>query len=239
LASGTRSFAGGTSCTASGESSFAFGDNSSCSGSYGGIACGDGVSTTGASAATFGFSNTASGNYSIAAGARNVSSGTNGSIALGAGATAATNGQISFSSGRPSTQAAGGICQLTVFTLYGNTTTDSAVELFGGMDNAGSIRFSVPSGHIMTGLIFITGARTNGTGGFASYCRQFSIKNVGGTTSLVGTVNLVGTDEAAGTSISITANDTNDALKVECTGVASENWKWIAAIQCAQRTYAI
>jgi len=238
LASGTRSFAGGTNCTASSESTFAFGDGSSCSGAYGGIACGNGNSTTSFASATLGFSNTASGNYSIAAGARNVSSGTNGSIALGAGATAAANGQISFSSGRPSTQA-GGICQLTVFTLYGNTTTNAAVELFGGMDNAGSVRFSVPSGHIITGLIFITGARTNGTGGFASYCRQFSIKNVGGTTSLIGTVNTVGTDEAAGTSIAITANDTNDALKVECTGVASESWKWIAAIQCAQRTYAI
>jgi trimeric autotransporter adhesin len=234
LASGTRSFAGGTNCTASAESSFAFGDNSSCSGAYGGMAVGDTCSATGFSSAAFGLSNTSSGNYAFSAGQRNTASGGNGAIALGANTSATINGQIAFSSGRPATT---GISQFTVFTLYGNTTTNSAVELFSGADNSGAVRFSIPSGHVMTGLVHIIGSKSDGAA-VASYMRQVTIKNVGGTTSLVGTVNLVGTDQSAGTSISITANDTNDALKVECTGVASETWRWIAAINFAQRTYA-
>jgi hypothetical protein len=53
-----------------------------------------------------------------------------------------------------------------------------------------------------------------------------TIKRVVNTTSLVGSVITLGTDEAAGTSIAITADDTNDSLKVGVTGVTSENWNW-------------
>jgi hypothetical protein len=71
----------------------------------------------------------------------------------------------------------------------------------------------------------------------ARYIRQVTIKNVSGTTSLVGSVITIGTDDAAGTSISITANDANDALKIEATGVASETWRWIAVIEGAELAY--
>jgi len=189
---------------------------------------------SGVSAVALGFNTTASGNYTFAAVYRPTASGANGTVALGANTSATINGQFAFSSGRPS---GSGISQFTVFTLYGNTTTNSAVELFAGADQGGAVRFSIPSGHVMTGLVHIVGSKSDGAA-VASYMRQVTIKNVGGTTSLVGTVNLVGTDEAAGTSISITANDTNDALKIECTGVASETWRWIALCQFAQRTYA-
>jgi hypothetical protein len=209
------------------------GENNTTSGNDA-ISGGNSNVASGVASVALGFNATASGNYSFAMGQRPTASGANGTVALGANTNATINGQFAFSSGRPS---ASGISQFTVFTLYGNTTTNSAVELFAGADQGGAVRFSIPSGHVMTGLVHIVGSKSDGAA-VASYMRQVTIKNVGGTTSLVGTVNLVGTDEAAGTSISITANDTNDALKVECTGVASETWRWIALCQFAQRTYA-
>jgi hypothetical protein len=47
----------------------------------------------------------------------------------------------------------------------------------------------------------------------------------------------IGTDNAAGTSINITANDTNDALRVEVTGIASETWRWVARVDAVEIAY--
>jgi hypothetical protein len=126
-----------------------------------------------------------------------------------------------------------GDAQRARFVMRNKTTTNSAVELF---LNGSSARLTIPSGKYLTGTINIAGIKSDGTAA-ASYIRQFSIKNVAGTTSLVGTVNTVGTDEAASTSISITADDTNDALKVEVTGITSETWRWVAAVDVVEVAY--
>jgi hypothetical protein len=81
----------------------------------------------------------------------------------------------------------------------------------------------------MHATVHIVGSKSDGTA-VASYMRQVTIKNVGGTTSIVGTVNTIGTDEAALTSIAITADDTNDALDIAVTGIASETWRWAATV---------
>jgi trimeric autotransporter adhesin len=129
--------------------------------------------------------------------------------------------------------AAIGDAQRARFVMRNKTTTNAAVELF--LDGSAT-RLTIPSGKYLTGTINIAGIKSDGTAA-ASYIRQFSIKNVAGTTSLVGTVNTVGTDEAASTSISITANDTNDALKVEVTGITSETWRWVAAVDVVEVAY--
>jgi hypothetical protein len=46
----------------------------------------------------------------------------------------------------------------------------------------------------------------------------------------------IGTDNAAGTSISLTADDTNDSLKIEVTGIASETWRWVASVDAVEIT---
>jgi hypothetical protein len=212
------------------------GENNTSSGSDA-ISGGSANVASGVSAVALGFAATASGNYTFAAGYRPTASGANGTVALGANTSATINGQFAFSSGRPS---GSGISQFTVFTLYGNTTGTGTTELFGGADQGGTVRLSVPSGHIMHGLVHIIGTKNDGLT-VATYSRQVAIKNVSGTgtTSLVGSVTAVGADLASGTSISITANDTNDALKIDCTGpTAGETWRWIALCEFAQRTYA-
>jgi len=44
----------------------------------------------------------------------------------------------------------------------------------------------------------------------------------------------VGVDTPAGTSINITADDTNEALSVGVTGVASETWRWVGVFHAAE-----
>lgn len=118
-----------------------------------------------------------------------------------------------------------GDCQAFEVTARGKTTTDAAVNLLIG----GSERITVPSGKILMVTVMILGSKSDAAA-VATYTRQVAIKNVGGTTSLVGTVNTIGTDEAAGTSIAITADDTNDALQIAVTGVLNETWRWEAIV---------
>jgi hypothetical protein len=92
-----------------------------------------------------------------------------------------------------------------------------------------SARFTIPASGIIAGTISLVGTRTDGSA-VAHYVRQFCIKNVAGTTSEVYSPITIGTDNAAGTSIAVTANDTNDALKIEVTGIAAQNWRWQAIV---------
>jgi hypothetical protein len=227
LASGTRSFAGGTSCTASGESAFAFGDNSSCSGAYGGIACGDGCSTTAVASASFGFSNASSGNYSFSCGFDNTASGANGSFAHGQQALANRTGLYAYANGR---FAADGDAQNIRTVLRGSTTTNSAVEL---LMSGASVRLTIASGRAMFINAMIVGI-SNGGGTVATFQRQYAIKNIGGTTSEIYAPVTIGTDNAASTSISLTADDTNDSVKFECTGLSATTIRWVAYVSAVE-----
>ena len=237
VASGSDSFSAGRRSTASGTQSVSIGNQNIASG---------------ANSIAISFVGTASGACSFVGGGRgNLASGDCATV-LGGGISVSSNGNSATASAsatigglraladRYSMHAhsagqfsAQGDAQRARFVMRGKTTTNAAVELF--LDGSAT-RLTIPSGKYLTGTINIAGIKSDGTAA-ASYIRQFSIKNVAGTTSLVGTVNTIGTDEAAGTSISITANDTNDALKVEVTGVASETWRWVAAVDVVEVAY--
>ena len=189
--------------------------------------------------------NTASGDRSVVGGSSCVGSGTN-SVAIGLSSTASTTGSVAIgrscsssvvhalATGIFSTSYVAGmrshgngvsagqaqeICQISVAT----TTTNSEVECL----TVSSTRWVLRAGSVWSGTLYITGNKSDGSA-VAAYERQVRIKRVSNTTTLVGTVNTIGTDEAAGTSISITADDTNDALKVGVTGVSGETWIWVA-----------
>jgi hypothetical protein len=119
--------------------------------------------------------------------------------------------------------------------MTGRTTTNAAVEL-SAEGTATTTRLTVPSGRIHHYFIIITGVRSTGATS-AHYMRQYAIKNVGGTTSEVFAPVTIGTDTAASTSISITADDTNNSLKIDCTGIASETWRWHAMVWCSEYAY--
>lgn len=127
-----------------------------------------------------------------------------------------------------------GESQRAEFVARNKTTGGTtAVTLF--LDGSSS-RLTIPSGKVLHATVLITGSKSDGSA-VAVYMRQVAIKNVGGTTSLVGTVNTLGTDTAAGTSIAITADDTNDALQIAVTGVASETWRWTAVVYGVELAY--
>jgi hypothetical protein len=129
--------------------------------------------------------------------------------------------------------AAIGDAQRARFVLRNKTTTNSAVELF--LDGS-AIRLTIPSGKIFAFTINISGVKSDGSA-VAHYLRQYCLKNVAGTTSQVYAPITIGTDNAAGTIIALSANDTNDALKVEVTGITSEIWRWVASVDAVEIAY--
>lgn len=126
-----------------------------------------------------------------------------------------------------------GDAQAVSFVARNKTTDTTPTDLF--LDGS-SVRLTIPSGKVFHGFVAIVGSKSDGSA-VATYLRKVAIKNVAGTTTLVGSVETIGTDTTAGTSIAITADDTNDALKIEVTGIAAETWRWVATIKGAELAY--
>jgi hypothetical protein len=235
VASGTRSgIMCGTLNTNAGLDAF-LGGGDSCSissnGSYGFLGGGDGNSITAYAASIVGgYSNVASNQYATAFGYDSTASGVS-STALGVRAVSDRESLVAVAGGR---FASDGDAQRIAAILRGKTTTNAAVELLMGLSN--NVRLTIASGKVMAMLINITGVKSDGSA-VAHYVRQYAIKNVGGTTSQVYAAATVGTDNAAGTSITLSANDTNDAVKIECVGVVSETWRWVASVDAVEVSY--
>jgi hypothetical protein len=239
VASGSNSaILGGANNTASNIFGLVVGGNSnSCTGSYS-VICG-GLSNSAATSTTIfvggGRTNVASGLSSVIAGGGdvnlgNATSASYTSILGGFAGLADRYGQQSHANGR---FAANGDAQRARFVLRNKTTTNAAVELF--LDGSAT-RLTIPSGKIFAFTINISGVKSDGTA-VAHYLRQYALKNVSGTTSEVYAPITIGTDNAAGTSIALSANDTNDALKVEVTGITSEIWRWVASVDAVEIAY--
>ena len=63
------------------------------------------------------------------------------------------------------------------------------------------------------------------------------LKNDGGTTTLVSS-NIQTFDDGNGWVVALTADNTNNALAITCTGEAAHNIRWVANIQTSEVTYA-
>jgi hypothetical protein len=94
----------------------------------------------------------------------------------------------------------------------------------------------IPSGKIIALTINISGVKSDGSA-VAHYLRQYCVKNVGGTSSEVYAPVTIGTDNAAGTTIALSANNGDDTLRILVTGIASETWRWVAAVDAVEITY--
>jgi len=224
VASGTASICGGSGNTASGDKSVAFGNQNT---------------TSGQESFSVGSSNTASGTYSIAMGA---SCGSSNHASVTIGHTANATAAYSFASGYNSLAdrygqrahsanifAANGDAQYVRFVLRRKTTDATATTL---MLDGSTTRLTITSGKILFADILISGIKSDGSAA-ACYKRKVAIKNVAGTTALVGTVETIGTDieDNAGTDVAITADNTNDALQINVTGIAAETWRWVAVVE--------
>lgn len=235
VASGARSFIGaGQNNTASGADGSVVGGNSNTAGQQGFVGGGASNEAQTNSAVAAGSTNKAGGGNArsfIGAGDENETSAIYGAI-LGGCQGLADRYSMQAHSGRQF--AAKGDAQRARFVLSNKTTTNSPVELsLQGI--AGTVRLTIPSNKIFACTINISGVKSDGSA-VAHYLRQYCLKNVTGTTTEVYAPVTIGTDNAAGTSISLTADDTNDSLKIEVTGIASETWRWVASVDAVEIT---
>jgi hypothetical protein len=102
---------------------------------------------------------------------------------------------------------------------------------------ASAAALNIPSGKVISGIVNIHGVKSDGSA-VAHYIRQFSVKNVAGTSSENYAAATIGTDTAAGTSITFNNPDTNsDRLSISVTGVTSETWRWTAHVSAVETAY--
>lgn len=152
------------------------------------------------------------------------------SISGGTKALADRIGQQSHASG---SFALTGDAQRARFVLRVKTTTNSAVEM--ALDG-GATYLGIPSGKVIACTINISGVKSDGSA-VAHYVRQYAVKNVGGTSSEVYAPVTIGTDNAAGTVIALSANNTDDTLRIAVTGITSETWRWVASVDAVEIAY--
>jgi len=150
-------------------------------------------------------------------------------------ADATRYGQKSFASG--SFSGTFGEAQAVTFIARRKTTDATPTTLM--LDGA-SARLTIVAGRVMLLTVLVTGVRSDGSQ-CACYMRKVAIKNVGGTTSLVGSVETIGTDieDNASTDVAITADNTNDALQINVTGITSETWRWVAVVEGLEIAYGV
>ena len=117
----------------------------------------------------------------------------------------------------------------------GRTTNATPVNIF---LNGTSELISVINGTAMFVTVNIGGIKSDGSAG-AHYIRKVAIKNVGGTTSLIGAVSTIGPDVEDNVSydVLIQADNTNDALQVQVTGVVGETLRWTIHIEGVEIAY--
>lgn len=230
VASGASAFQVGMNCTASGVESVAMGRD---------------TSATASRSVALGSFTAASGLYSFASGANTAGSGQSStalgqsttasefySIAVGGFSVASQRGQFAHSGYKISSS---GDSQYSRFVSRWQTTDATPVEM---SINSSSIltRITLPSGKTWRFVIELVAKKTsNGDTFAATYVG--AIKRVGTATSLVGTVterDKVNDAGASTWSVAVTADDTNESLKIEVTGAASTTINWCAVVHLTE-----
>ncbi len=230
---------------ASGSESFiGSGIGNRATGLYSSVLGGSSNNVSGQSGCALNEQNVVSGRSALAINGGNMAAG-NGSFCAGTYASSDRVGMQAFAGGR---FAANGDGQAVRFCLGGKTTNATPLTLRitsiasgdgGGDYTSGSAsRLTIPSGKVMSALCRICGIKSDGTA-VANYVRRVVIKNLAGTTSLVGAVETIGTDieDNAATDVAITADNTNDALQINVTGITGETWRWVAVVEGLEIAY--
>lgn len=242
-ASGTGSFCGAVhsgTANVSGQYAVAFGSSYfTVSGTRSFLIAGDFTTVSGTACFAHGYlpgfggpTVAGTGNFCTAGGAS--ASTANWGFAHGQSAETRLPGQLVYAAGRFSALAD---AQATKFILRIKTTDATATTM---MLDGSTTRLTIPSGKMMFADIWISGIKSDGSAA-ATYRRKVAIKNVGGTTSLIGSVETIGTDyeDNVLTDVAITADDTNDALQINVTGIAAETWRWVAVVEGLEIAYGV
>ncbi len=125
--------------------------------------------------------------------------------------------------------------------LYVDTTDLTSHELtLDGATASSSNIIILREGEAMGCMVDITVKELSGAE-CGYYSRRFLIKNNNNTTSIEGTVQTIGTDIESGllvgSTITITANDTDEAIKIDVQSAGALNLRWVANVQMIVSRY--
>jgi hypothetical protein len=114
------------------------------------------------------------------------------------------------------------------YVLYGTTTDATETEVLIG----GSTRISVPTDTTMFYEVSIVARRTDATGESGAWHLKGCADNFSGTVADVGDVyEIAVAQDDLNLSVDVRADDTNNAINVFVTGVASKTYRWTAIVK--------
>jgi len=222
VGAGSLCISGGASCEAIATSSAAIGGEYNKSEGYAAYTCGS--------------NNVATGNYSSVLGGRNCQTvyAAVSSVATGYEAKATIVGQSVHSSGFFATK---GDAQGSKFILRADTTDATATVLTTNNSTVSTDNQIVAASDTCIMFSGTLVAMQNGAQDQGGWEIKGLLKNDGGTTTLVSS-NIQTFENGNGWVVALSADNTNNALAITCTGEASHNIRWVANIKTSEVTYA-
>lgn len=175
-----------------------------------------------------------------------VASGTN-AVALGSGSSATATATVAVGLGSSATLlgqkalahgsfATAGDAQRSFYHMRNSTTNASPTELF--LDGS-SARLVLPNNSVWIFSIYVAARRTDATGGGAGYKVEGVIRKdaSAGSTTVVGAAakTILGETNAAW-DITVDADTTNGALRIQATGEAAKTIRWVATVETTEVT---
>ena len=198
-----------------------------------GVSLGQNNIVSGNNATAIGYFNTASGYYTTALGYDNTTSAAFGH-AIGYQAVSSVNGKGAYASGR---FAADGDAQGGLFILRADTTDATATVLTTNNSTAAATNQIVAASDTCITFDGTITAMQNGAQAYASWRIEGLLVNDGGTTTLANSATTV-IQNLSSWGMALSADNTNNALAITCTGEASHNIRWVANIRTTEVTYA-
>ena len=193
---------------------------------------------------SFAFNGTTSGAYSVAFGGtasgsvavslKGATASGDRSLAVGFRAVSSRFGQKAFANGR---FAADGDAQGSMFILRAATTDATATVLTADQGSAASTNQIVAASDTCITFDGTITAMQNGAQAYASWRIEGLLVNDGGTTTLANSATTV-IQNLSSWGMALSADNTNNALAITCTGEASHNIRWVANIRTTEVTYA-
>jgi len=232
-ATGANSIAIGRLSKASGADSFAIGDNNIVANGSA-FALGNTNNVTGSTGFALGESHTVSGSYGASIGGYGSTATQTYAMTFGPYAKAAVQNAFIFGS---KGWFSAGSAQGGMYILYADTTDATATVLTTTNSTAGSTNQIVAASDTCIMFSGTLVAMQNGAQDQGGWEIKGLLKNDGGTTTLVSS-NIQTFDDGNGWVVALTADNTNNALAITCTGEASHNIRWVANIQTSEVTYA-
>ncbi len=219
----------GENCTASGITAAVYGSINATASGQQAVVLGQGTaSATNAMA----LNGTATGVAGLAMNAGNAAG--ERSVAIGLQCLASGYGKFAFGSGR---FAANGDAQGGQSILRADTTDATATVLTTNNSTASTDNQIVAASDTCITFDGTITAMQNGAQAYASWKIEGLLVNDGGTTTLANSATTV-ISNADGWGMALSADNTNNALAITCTGEASHNIRWVANIRTTEVTYA-